>query len=154
MSRLLSTDFTYFYKVIVPGLGVIALVGAAVALDLARGSLIFSPAFLPLSFIIVGVAGYQIRVCVALKCVEMDARNLYISIPHTDRRPIARRGGRYRESLGPPPSGDHSLSATDGVWEQYCLRPRHVREVVQLPIAPCRQGAAPSGRQREAFTCR
>src|SRR6266568_2010598 len=79
MSRLLSTDFTYFYKVIVPGLGVIALVGAAVALDLARGSLIFSPAFLPLSFIIVGVAGYQIRVCVALKCVEMDARNLYIS---------------------------------------------------------------------------
>ncbi len=79
MSRLLSTGFTYFYKVIVPGLALIALVGAAVALGLGRGSLTFGPASLPLGFIVVGVAIYQIRVCVGLKRVEMDARNLYIS---------------------------------------------------------------------------
>jgi hypothetical protein len=79
MSRLLSSDFTYFYKVIVPALALIALVGAGVMLGLGRGSLTVSPVFLPLGVVIVGVAGYQIRVCVALKRVEMDARNLYVS---------------------------------------------------------------------------
>jgi len=85
VSRLLSSNLTYVYKVIVPGLGITALVAAgAISLGFGLGPFTFDMASAPLGvqlfvLMIVGVAVYQIRLCLALKRIEMDGRNLYVS---------------------------------------------------------------------------
>ena len=76
MSRLLSSDFTVVYKFILPAwLGLITL---ALILGDALGIGSFTTS-LPVGLGVLALGGLQLLPAVALKRVEMDSRNLYIS---------------------------------------------------------------------------